>query len=256
MVLQWEYVNSWGNTSYVVLGDMRVRFVTAQATTGVQYIIQKDGAQVAIFNSGVTHQNGNAPSDQLKAYSDGFFTITYNNGKVKMYNGKIKSDSNPTGIITWKLNDGSYSTEVSGWDDNDFVSCTPNIKKDFGGPNSVHTVLSDLYLCVYENSVFDEETGAFVSGDIVATMISDAVAQSGVSSDKVLSFMNATYTIYYDGAKLYVKNSNLGTINFTLADGSLGAGVSIAPSQFATGGLQIYKETMGNPGICFLTSLF
>ena len=167
---------------------------------------------------------------------------------MKLYNDNLKSESNPTGIITWKLNDGSYSTEVVGWDNNDFVSCTPEIKKESGGPNSVHNVLSDLYLCVYENSVFDEETGAFVSGDIVATMISDAVAQSGVSSDKVLSFMNATYTIYYDGAKLYVKNSNLGTINFTLADGSLGAGVSIAPSQFATGGLQIYKETMGNPG--------
>ena len=105
-----------------------------------------------------------------------------------------------------------------------------------------------LYLCVYENSVFDEETGAFTSGDLVATMISDATAQSGQSSDDILAFMNATYTIYYDGAKLYIKNSNLGTINFTLADGTLGAGITIDPTQFASGGLQIYKEAMGNSG--------
>ena len=150
MLLQGDDVNSTGTKSHVILGDMRVRFVTAQATTGVQYIIQKDGAQIAFFDSGVTHQSGNAPSDQLKAYSDGFFTITYNDGKVKMYNDKIKSDENPTGIITWKLNNGTYSTEVSGWDDTDFVSCTPEIKKEYGGPNSVHTVLSDLYLCDYD----------------------------------------------------------------------------------------------------------
>ena len=151
MVLQGDYVNSWGNTSYVILGDMMVKFITARASAeSVRYIIEKDGAQVAYFDSGVRHHNGNEPSDELKAYSDGFFTITYNNGKVKMYNDKIKSEANPTGIINWKLNDGTYSTEVSGWEDDDFVSCTPNIKKDFGGPNTVHTVLYDLYLCDYD----------------------------------------------------------------------------------------------------------
>lgn len=105
-----------------------------------------------------------------------------------------------------------------------------------------------LYLCVYENSVFDEETGALTAGDLIATMISDARGSLNQSSDDILDFMNATYTLYYDGAKLYIKNSNLGTINFTLADGSLGTGISIDPSRFANAGIQIYKESMGNSG--------
>ena len=175
MLLQGDDVNSTGTKSHVILGDMRVRFVTAQATTGVQYIIQKDGAQVAIFNSGVTHQNGNAPSDELKAYSDGFFTITYNDGKVKMYNDKIKSDENPTGIITWKLNDGTYSTEVGGWENDDFISCTPEIKKEYGGPNSVHTVLSDLYLCDYDYFVSSDKPVLEKQTQVNITCIGDSI---------------------------------------------------------------------------------
>ncbi|MEE0869362.1 MAG: Ig-like domain-containing protein, partial [Ruminococcus sp.] len=49
-----------------------------------------------------------------------------------------------------------------------------------------------LYLCVYENAVFNETTGAFESGDIVATMISDATGQINQSSNGILGFMNAT----------------------------------------------------------------
>ena len=42
MVLQGEYINSWGNISYVVLGDMKVKFITARASAeSVRYIIEK-----------------------------------------------------------------------------------------------------------------------------------------------------------------------------------------------------------------------
>ncbi|MBQ2389753.1 MAG: dockerin type I repeat-containing protein [Clostridia bacterium] len=82
-------------------------------------------------------------------------------------------------------------------------------------------------------------------------MVSDARGQINQSNSGILDFMNATYTLYYDGAKLYIKNSNLGTINFTLADGTLGTGIEIDPSQFADAGIQIFKDTMGNSGKMF-----
>ena len=107
-----------------------------------------------------------------------------------------------------------------------------------------------LYLCVYKNSGFNE-SGKLVSGDLIATMISDANGQINQSNSGILNFMNATYTLYYDGAKLYVKNSNLGTINFTLADGTLGTGIEIEPEQFADAGVQIFKDTVGNSGKMF-----
>ena len=175
MVLQGDDVNSTGNKSHVILGDMRVRFVTAQSTAAVKYIIEKDGTQIATFDSGVTHENGTEPSDELKAYSDGFFTITYNDGKVKMYNDKIKSEANPTGIINWKLSDGTYTTEVSGWEVDDFASCTPEIKKEYSGPNTVHTVLSDLYLCDYDYFVDCEKPVLEKQRQVNITCIGDSI---------------------------------------------------------------------------------
>ena len=164
LVMQADDVNAWGHASWILIGDMRIRFYNAAENASLGYGIEKDGSQIGYFNSGIKHTNGTAPSPEFTAYADAIFTITYNDGKVCLYNENIKSDENPTGIITWRLNDGTYSTEVPGWDASDFAECTPNIEKGRSGPGTDHVVLSDLYVCDYdfyinnEKPVFSKET--------------------------------------------------------------------------------------------------
>ena len=178
LTMQGDYENVWGGGAWLKLGNMKVKFYNAISTThNVRYAIEKNGNQIAFFDSGVTHENGTVPTETFKAYMDGFFTVTYNDGKISMYNDKIKSDENPTGIIAWELNDGTSTTEVGGWADDDFAKCTPEIEKGLGGENAVHTILSDLYVCDYEFFVNKEKPVFETQTQVNIACIGDSITE-------------------------------------------------------------------------------
>lgn len=166
MVIQGDGVDAWGNASWILIGDMRIRIYNAiSSNSSVLYGLEKDGVEIATHNTRITHENGTAPLPEYSNVIDGFFTITYNDGKIQMYNENIKSEDNPTGIITWKLKSNStYTTEITGWEDDDFKECSPIIEKGRGGQETEHVILSDLYVCDYdffinnEKPVFEKQT--------------------------------------------------------------------------------------------------
>ena len=147
--LQGDYIYSWGNVSYLSMGGFIFRIANMSSNAQpVRYSIEYQGVTYS-FNSGKNMINGEPAPEESLAYSDTLFTLKYHDGKLSLYNERIKSDENPDGIITWSVPGGGTTTEIEINPDS-LKETGISIHKDWCGPNYEHTVFGDLFLCDYE----------------------------------------------------------------------------------------------------------
>lgn len=160
--LQGDYIKSWGNVSYLYMGGFFFRIANMSSNAQpVRYSIEYQGVTYS-FNSGKYMINDEPAPEESLAYVDTLFTLKYHDGKLSLYNERIKSDENPDGIITWSAPGGGTTTEIE-IDPDSLKETGISIHKDWCGPNYEHTVFGDLFLCDYEyfgqeKPVFTKET--------------------------------------------------------------------------------------------------
>lgn len=147
--LQGDYEYSWGNVSYLTMGGIYFRIANMSGTSQpVRYSIEYNNTSASFSSKAYMNNGSPAPSESL-AYVDTLFTVKYVDGKLSFYNKGMISETNPEGVIEWTLKNGTKATSIE-YDASNFKETRISIHKDWGGPNTSHTILSDLYLCDYE----------------------------------------------------------------------------------------------------------